>query len=133
MPTASDKRPLVLDASAALRILLSPRDHRPWIAQLQAAGVVAAPLLFASETANALWKYHRAGKLDAETASSAHTQTVALISHWQNDLELATVALELAGKLGHPVYDCLYLACVQRLDAELLTADERLAQLAEGI
>lgn len=135
MPTESDKGllPFVLDASAALRVVLSPRDHRSWIAQLHSAGVVAAPLLFASETANALWKYQRAGRLDAETALRAHTQALALISHWQHDLALAAKALELAGALDHPVYDCLYLACVRRLDAELVTADTRLAGLLQRI
>lgn len=135
MPTANDSgpRPVVLDASAALRIVLSPSEHRRWIGQLQSAGVVAAPLLFASETANALWKYQRAGMLDGQAATAAHTQAIALISHWQNDLELSDAALELAGRLDHPVYDCLYLACSQSLDAEIMTADRRLAELAARI
>ena len=135
MPTATDKRPLplVLDASAALRIVLSPHDHRNWIKQLQRASIVAAPVLFASETANALWKYQRAGMLDRQAVASAHEQTLVLVSHWQNDLELSATALQLAERFDHPVYDCLYLACAQRLDAATITADKRLSSLAARI
>jgi predicted nucleic acid-binding protein len=34
-------------------------------------------------------------------------------------------ALELAFELGHPVYDCAYLALAETLDQQLVTADER--------
>jgi predicted nucleic acid-binding protein len=35
-------------------------------------------------------------------------------------------ALNLAIELGHPVYDCIYLALAEAMQDELLTADGRL-------
>ena len=37
-------------------------------------------------------------------------------------------ALELAVSLGHPVYDCTYLALAHSLDLRLVTADRRLRE-----
>ena len=42
-------------------------------------------------------------------------------------------ALALASHLDHPVYDCLYLALARREAALLLTADQRLLQLAARV
>ena len=42
-------------------------------------------------------------------------------------------ALALACHLDHPVYDCLYLALARREAALLLTADQRLLQLAARV
>lgn len=39
------------------------------------------------------------------------------------DSELLDAALRLALAFRHPVYDCLYLACAQRENVPLLTAD----------
>ena len=39
-------------------------------------------------------------------------------------------ALAIAVELGHPVYDCLYLACAESADATLVTADDRFAAKA---
>ena len=46
---------------------------------------------------------------------------------------LQAEALALACHLDHPVYDCLYLALARRVAALLLTADQRLLQLAARV
>ena len=46
------------------------------------------------------------------------------------DRHLQAEALALACHLDHPVYDCLYLTLARREAAQLLTADQRLRQLA---
>ena len=46
---------------------------------------------------------------------------------------LQAEALALACHLDHPVYDCLYLALARREAALLLTADQRLLQLAARV
>lgn len=37
---------------------------------------------------------------------------------------------ELTGRaeIRHPVYDCLYIACAERENAQMVTADRRLAE-----
>ena len=120
---------VVLDASAALRAVLSPADHSSVLAAIESASDVMAPQLFAAETANALWKYERAGRLDGKEIRQRHAEALALVSLWIPDTSLFPEALSLAAKLGHPVYDCLYLIAARRFDAQLLTADRRLETL----
>jgi predicted nucleic acid-binding protein len=38
--------------------------------------------------------------------------------------------MDASVELGHPVYDCLYLACAESADAILVTADDRFAAKA---
>jgi predicted nucleic acid-binding protein len=40
-------------------------------------------------------------------------------------LNLVAPALKLALKIGHPIYDCIYLALAEELDVPLVTADQR--------
>jgi len=120
---------VVLDASAALRVVLSPADHPTLLTQIESASEVLSPQMFAAETANALWKYQRAGRLEGSAMRNYHTQTMALVSVWVPDMSLFPEALSLASRLGHPVYDCLYQVAARRFDARLLTADRRLEAL----
>jgi predicted nucleic acid-binding protein len=120
---------IVLDASAALRTVLSPVDHPDLLEAIESASDVLAPQLFAAETANALWKYHQAGRLDGQTIRHRHAEVLALVSLWIPDTSLFPEVLSLAAKLNHPVYDCLYLIAARRFDARLLTADRRLETL----
>lgn len=120
---------LVLDASAAVRVVLSPADHTGLLSQLEAASDVLAPHLYAAETGNALRKYFRNGDLDAQALRARHAEALGLVSIWLPDTALFPEALALAARRGHSVYDCLYLVAARRFDASLLTADRRLAVL----
>lgn len=117
---------VVLDASTALRAVLSPADHASLLDAIESASEVIAPQLFAAETGNALWKYHRAGRLDRQSIRERHAEALALVSLWIPDTSLFPEALSLATRLQLPVYDCLYLVAARRFDARLLTADRRL-------
>lgn len=95
----------------------------------QAATVVAAPSLHASEVANALWKYVKAGNLDAETALERLEESINLIDAFTPDWELTTEALTEAVRFKHPVYDLLYAVLARRTGCPVLTMDERLRTL----
>jgi predicted nucleic acid-binding protein len=41
-------------------------------------------------------------------------------------------ALNLSLELNHPLQDCIYLALAERLDAPLITADEKFASTAQS-
>ena len=56
-----------------------------------------------------------------------------LVDVIEPDRHLQVEALALACHLDHPVYDCLYLALARREAAALLTADQRLQQLAARV
>lgn len=124
---------VVLDASAAIRLVLSPADHAELLAEVEAASDVLAPHLFAAETGNALWKYFRAGRIDADALRKRHGEALGLVSLWLPDVDLFPEALALAASRDHAVYDCVYLIAARRFDAALLTADRRLACLCREI
>ncbi len=123
----------VLDASAAVRMVLSPADHDGMLAELATASDVLAPHLYAAETGNALWNYCRSGKIDAQALRERHAEALALVSIWVPDTTLFPEALALAARRDHPVYACMYLVAARRFDAALLTADRRLAELHRQI
>ena len=120
---------LVLDASAAVRLVMRGEAADKLLDPVSAATVVAAPSLSASEVANALWKYVKAGSLEAETALERYEEAIALIDDFTPDWELATEALTEAVRYTHPVYDLLYAVLARRTGCTVLTMDERLKML----
>ena len=120
---------LVLDASAAVRVVLGGERAGALLDALEAASAVTAPALLVSEVANAFWKYHRAGALSVEEALAHHAEAVNLVDELTPDSELITEALAEAARRGHPVYDLLYAVLARRRGAAVLTLDERLAGL----
>ena len=61
------------------------------------------------------------------------SRAVELVDVIEPDRQLQAEALALACHLDHPVYDCLYLALARREAAVLVTADQRLQQLATRV
>ena len=120
---------LVLDASAAVRMVMRAEGADELLESVATATVVAAPSLYASEVANALWKYVKAGNLDAETALERLEESINLIDAFTPDWELTTEALTEAVRFKHPVYDLLYAVLARRTGCAVLTMDERLRRL----
>jgi predicted nucleic acid-binding protein len=92
---------------------------------------LAAPELLVPECANMIWKKHRRGELsdeEARTALSVLGQATVRLFPMFTDLRAAT---ELAIALGHPAYDCFYLALAERTRRILVTADKRLIGVVE--
>lgn len=121
---------LVLDASAVVRII----EGSSLAAQLQeavlAADLVLAPELMLTEVANALWRLQRAGQLELDGLQRRLSKAADLVDHIEPDRTLQAEALALATHLDHPVYDCLYLVLARREVATLLSADQKLLDLA---
>jgi predicted nucleic acid-binding protein len=120
---------LVLDASAAVRLVMRAELAEQLLAHIAAAAAVIAPSLYASEVANALWKYVQAGTLGIEAALDRYAEAINLIDDFTPDLELTTEALAEAVRYGHPVYDLLYAILARRTGCGILTLDRRLATL----
>ena len=87
---------------------------------------VLAPDLLLVEVANALWRKTTAREISAREADGAFD----LVRRSGIDLRpagpLLPRAMDLARRLGHPVYDCVYLALAEREEATLVTVDQRL-------
>lgn len=120
---------IVLDASAALRVVLASPGIEEAFGVLERASLVLAPSLFASETANALWKLESKGLLPAEVLAERWEMAMALPSRLCPDHELAVEALSEASRHGHPVYDLLYAVLARREGCRVLTFDRRLIAL----
>ena len=120
---------LVLNASAAVRMVMRAEGADGLLESVAAATVVAAPSLYASEVANVLWKYIKAGTLDAETALERLEESINLIDAFTPDWELTAEALSEAARFKHPVYDLLYAVLSRRTGCAVLTMDERLRRL----
>ena len=114
---------LVVDTSVVLKWYVEePESDR---AEALIGGELVAPDLILVEVANALWKKVMKGEITSDHARGVLPQlSQAVVLH--PAAELAEPALEAALELRHPVYDGLFLALANELDAVLVTADRRL-------
>lgn len=100
------------------RLLLSRRIH------------LQAPEFLLVEFANTIWKKKRRGELlDAHPFLEELAGLTDIIT-LHRDGELVERAISIAMELDHPIYDCLYLACAESTDSNLITADQRFADKA---
>ena len=124
---------IVVDASALVRIIEGAEAAAPLQEAVLKADLVLAPELMLTEVANALWRLQRAGQLEVDGLQRRLSRAVELVDVIEPDRHLQAEALALACHLDHPVYDCLYLALARREAAVLVTADQRLQQLAARV
>jgi predicted nucleic acid-binding protein len=138
MRTADETTPelAVLDASVAVRWLVTERGSDEAAVLLGRAVGWLAPRLMLTEAAGALRRKTAGGELDAALAAQALDFLVdgaeGGLIHIADDETLVASALMLAISLKHRVPDCMYLALAEREGAALATADGRLASLAKA-
>ena len=116
---------LVIDASVAIKWVVEEEGSEAALALK--SHDLAAPALLRIEAANVLRTL---------VARQAIASAVALdlfgllqgapVTIVEPDDALERRALEIALDLGHPVYDCVYLALALRMGRALITADGRL-------
>lgn len=123
----------IVDASIAVKWMVAEPLHDKARRLLADTDLLEAPDLLFPETTNTVWKKLRRGEVTAEQAGLALAAIARLIAVIHPSEGLAGRALEMARALGHPVYDCFYLACAERQGGILVTADTRLcAVVADG-
>ena len=118
---------ILIDASVAFKWFMREEDS-DLAERLLVENDLAAPELLLSETGNALWKAVRRKILPAE---QVYILVEGLAARFVQLYPLETLivrALEIAMKLDHPVYDCIYLANAEDMDLPLITADRKLLQ-----
>lgn len=115
---------IVLDASLAFHLT---EDTPPPFASILAQKETHAPGFLLVEGANAFWKLHRLAGYPVERIRTRLGRLYELPITLEPDATLVPPALEIALRLPHSVYDCLYLALAIELDCAVLTADKRLA------
>ena len=120
-------RPLVVDASALIAVLLDPSDAAGQVGALLASRPLHAPAILPFEVANVLRRHRAAGIVDPSEAAAAHRLMVRLpVEYWPYEV-LADRVWALTGALT--AYDAAYVALAELLGATLVTADRRLARV----
>jgi len=123
----------VVDASMAFLWFANEPDRWGAARLLETEATLLAPDLMVVEATNAWWKKLRRREMDIVDVEQAVTYLLAVGIGWTASAELVRPAARLAAELGHPVYDCVYLALAATRSASLATADERLRRGAERL
>ena len=117
---------LTVDASVAVKWVTLEPDHGAAVALLASRPRVCAPDLLFAEVTNILWKKVRNGDITADQHTQACRDLPGYVTEVTPCEALMVRAAELSVALGHPAYDCFYIACAERNDAPLVTDDRRL-------
>jgi predicted nucleic acid-binding protein len=112
---------LVIDASAAYGLLMTDA----WDSTLERNSDLIAPDLIVAELLNARRKAARSSRPAPESASILEFLARVRI---MPSLPYASNAARLSERLGHPIYDCFYVAIAQQENAKLLTYDTHLGR-----
>lgn len=119
----------VVDVSAAVRITLeqvSP-DHRRELDRFEELITVD---LYVAESANAVWRYCRAGNLSFDEGFDLLGRLLELPNRVEESRAFAQQALRLSVDHAHAAYDMLYLAQSLRRDCALVSCDAALNRIA---
>lgn len=123
---------LIVDASVAIKWLVEEPDHLAARSLLDRNEQLQAPDFVFLEAANVLWKKVLRGELTPDQAAEEINSLPRLFETITPSTLLLGRALRIAIEIAHPVYDCLYLACAEFANADLVTADLRFAQRARS-
>ncbi len=121
----------VLDASAAIELVLHREQSEKFATCIAAADWVITPTLFIAEVTNIFWKYQKLADFPFAVCEKGIEQAVSLPDDFVNERELYREAFKLACNLSHSVYDMLYLTVARRNNATLLTMDKKLLKTAQ--
>ena len=116
----------VVDASAAILLLLNPSTARS-VDELARAGSLHAPNHFDIECMSALRRAAQLGTLDRSALASLGNAVMDLPVTRHSLQGLVPRMVELLDNAS--MYDAAYVALAEGLEAELWTADHRLARI----
>ncbi|MBY0333603.1 MAG: type II toxin-antitoxin system VapC family toxin [Acetobacteraceae bacterium] len=123
--------PIVCDASVVVAWLVDEAGSS--LAQRLPHGTapLLAPTILLAETTNALLTRMRRGEVLPPGYPQVPIAALQAGSiEFTPDPDLLDSAMTIARRLGHPIYDCFYLALCRRAEAMLATFDARLARHA---
>lgn len=117
---------LIVDASVAIKWFVEEEATASAVSLLDSAEPLHAPDLLIVELTNIAWKKALRGDIDVVHAQLIAAQAQQPFAALYPMAGLHERALELALELGHPVYDCVYLACAVLVEnGYVVTADQR--------
>ncbi|MES9857743.1 MAG: type II toxin-antitoxin system VapC family toxin [Sedimenticola sp.] len=123
----------VLDASAAVELVLQRESAARFSELIASADLVIAPTLLITEATNVFWKYQKFADYPYDDCERAIDHIVSLPDEYVDEIELYREAFSLGCMLNQPVYDMIYLVLARRNSASLLTMDKKLIAAAEKV
>lgn len=122
-----------LDSSVGFKWLVPETDSDKALRLRDAfrAGIhdLLSPDIYPFEIAHALTRAERQGRIAAQDALQLLGGALQVLPTLHVGLPLLPRAAELSSQARIGVYDCLYIAVVEREQCKLVTADQRLANL----
>lgn len=123
---------IVLDANAGIEIALDlPRAER-FRSVLESSEKVISSSLYKAEVANVIGKYVKAGRVPKASAGEKLELAQGLVDEFVDCSENNDESLNESIRIGHPVYDMLYLTLARRKGAALLTVDGKLKDICRN-
>jgi predicted nucleic acid-binding protein len=126
---------VVLDASAAIEILLKREQNTIFRDVMNSAEKIITSEFFMIEVANVLRKYFRGNYIEKNQCFQLLELAQTMINEYLPISQDYEEALSEAIRLEYSVYDMLYFILAKRYEATLLTCDGPLNRIAdkEGI
>jgi predicted nucleic acid-binding protein len=122
----------VLDANVSLKWVLaepdSPKAPRLRDDYQKAVHDLLAPALFDVETAHALTRAERQGRIAVGQAALLWADIMSTAPRLERSAPLLPRAIASSSSMRVGVHDCLYVALAERERCELVTADDRLVR-----
>jgi len=115
---------MIIDASVAFKLVVEEPGSEHAIGWIGRAELIA-PTLIHAEVGNALWKRVRRNEIVDDGEIGERLADLARFVRTVEETPFMARALRLGIEIGHPVYDCVYLALAEEMRDELLTADGR--------
>jgi predicted nucleic acid-binding protein len=120
----------IVDASVAVKWFFEEPGSQSAAELRRSETDLVAPDFVVAEIGNAALKKYRKKEISPADAIFTVQRAPALFSSLIPVLELMERAMTISVRLGHPIYDCLYLALAEREQALLITADEEMIAAA---
>ncbi len=116
---------VVVDASVAAKWLVAEPDSEIAAMLLDGSFDLQAPRLLVSEIGNMLWCMAVNGSIEEYEAARLAAALLDMPLQWRDDERTCVEAVRIAVELGHPAYDCMYLALALLIGSQVVTADKR--------
>ena len=121
-----------MDASVAVKLFVMEPDADAALDLLRTAHRLLAPDFMPVEVANGLWKKFRRLEISPAQVDDSVATLFGLGIQWVGTHGLLRDAGHLAREIGHPIYDCLYLALARAHHVPLATFDRRVTLAARA-
>jgi predicted nucleic acid-binding protein len=122
---------IVLDASAAIEIVLEKESADHFRESLKKSDLVLAPDTFPSEITNVFWKYASFSNMSKEACDKGIDYCLDLIDDYIETKELCREVFSESINEDHPVYDLFYLILARRYNATLVSKDKKMKKIAK--